>query len=538
MVPMLKPFRYFSWMAAFMCATLPSFSLPVFAQDNLVVTFDVARFDVSGNNFLPATEVEKVLQPYIGKARSFSDVQAAQEHLQTLFRQRGFALVSVNLPEQELNQGVVKLMVIQPKMGKVNIKGSQHFSVQNIRNSFPALHEGETPNIDKVSASLKLINENPAKKASFALQAGEQSGEVDAHITVNDQKLWTLGVSLDNSGSEETGKTHLGINAQHANLFDRDHVLGLFYLTTVEKPSSIGVYGLNYHIPLYNLGDSIDIYGSYSDINSGSVSTGLLDLQIAGKGTMLGAHYNQHLPRIKQYESKLVYGVDYKAYENSMLLENYELGHDVTVHPLSLSYQGNWTLNNGRAGIELTAIHNIPGDSAEEIELARSGAKDAYSILRYSADYTRSLQADWLLRVKFSGQSSSDALIPGEQFGVGGNNSVRGFMEREVSNDSGFLTNLEVYSPSLCSSFKSMNGHCRVLAFYDNGHVSRNNALAGELNRESISSAGLGLRVDIAQSLNLQLDYGVVIESGGSQDEGGSRQKGDGRLHVSLNWAY
>jgi hemolysin activation/secretion protein len=309
-------------------------------------------------------------------------------------------------------------------------------------------------------------------------------------------------------------------------------VLGLFYLTTVEKPSSISVYGLNYHIPLYSLGDSVDIYGNYSDVDSGSVSTGLLDLQIAGKGTTLGAHYNQQLTRINQYESKLVYGVDYKAYENSLLLTGYQLGHDVTVHPLSLSYQGDWTLDNGRAGIELTAVHNITAGSAADIELARSGGKDAYSILRYSADYTRSLKADWLFRVKFSGQSSPDALIPGEQFGVGGSNSVRGFMEREVANDSGYLTNLEIYSPSLCSSFKSMNGHCRVLAFYDNGHVSRNKALPGELNSESISSTGLGVRIDIAQSLNLQLDYGVVLESGGSQSEG------DKRLHVAMNWAY
>lgn len=531
MVPMLKPLRYFccyvSGIAALMCAAVPAV-----AQESSVITFDIARFDVSGNSFVPVAEVEKVLQPYTGKARSFNDVQEAQEHLEALFRQRGFALISVNLPEQELNQGVVKLVVIQPKIGKVNIKGNQHFSAQNIRASFPALHEGQSPNIDEVSASLRLVNENPAKKASFSLQAGEHIDEVDAHINVSDQKLWKLGVNMDNSGTEETGETHLGINAQYANLFDRDHVLGLFYLTTVERPSSISVYGLNYHIPLYSLGDSVDLYGSYSDIDSGSVSTGLLDLQIAGKGTVLGVHYNQQLKRIKQYESKLVYGFDYKAYDNTMLLIGYDLGNDVTVHPLSLSYQGAWTLDNGRAGIELTAIHNIPSGSAEDIELARSGGKDDYSILRYSADYTRSLKADWLLRVKFSGQSSPDALIPGEQFGVGGGNSVRGFMEREVANDSGFLTNLEIYSPSLCSSFKSMNGHCRVLAFYDNGHVSRNKALPDELNRESISSAGLGLRVDIAQSLNLQMDYGVVVEAGGSQREG------DKRLHVAMNWAY
>ena len=530
MVLMQKPLGHFSCCFLLLLAVLMCAAIPASAQENTLVTFNITRFEVSGNSFLPAADVGKVLEPYTGKSRSFSDVQAAKESLETLFRQRGFALVSVNLPEQELNHGVVKLVLIQPKIGKVLIDGNKSFTSDNIRRSFPALKEGESPNVDAISASLKLVNENPAKKASFALQAGEHADEVDARIKVNDQKLWKVGVNLDNSGSAETGKTHLGLNAQYANLFDRDHVLGLFYLTTVEKPSSINVYGLNYHIPLYGLGDSLDIYGSYSDINSGTVSTGLGDLDIAGEGIMLGAHYNQQLGRIGQYESKLVYGADYKAYKNSMLfLGGYDLGNDVTVHPFSLSYVGNWTLDKGTAGVSLAAIHNLGGNT-EEISLVRDGAKDDYSILRYSLDYSRSLKADWLFRLQFSGQYSANALIPGEQFGVGGSNSVRGFMAREVANDSGQLTNLEIYSPNTCSAFQT--SQCRILAFYDMGHVSRNNALAGELNRESISSAGLGLRVNIAQSLSMQMDYGVVVESGGSQ------QEGDSRLHVAMNWAY
>ncbi len=524
MVPMLKPFRCFSLMAALICA-----AVPVVAQENAVVTFDIVRFEVIGNRFLPDEDLANILQTYTGKARSFNDVQAAQEHLEALFRKHGFALVSVIIPEQELDQGVVKFSVVQPKIGKVIINGNKNFSADNIRSSFPALTEGETPNVDDISASLKLSNENPAKKASFALQAGEHADEVDARINVNDQKLWKVGVTLDNSGTEETGKTHLGVNAQYANLFNSDHVLGLFYLTTVEKPSSISVYGLNYHIPLYRLGDSIDVYGSYSDVDSGTVATGVGDLQISGKGTMLGAHYNQQLTRIGQYESKLVYGLDYKAYGNSMLFSGYDLGHDVTVHPLSLSYLGNWTLDKGTAGVSLTAIHNT-GGSADEIALTRTGAKDDYSILRYGFDYSHGLKADWLFRLQFSGQYSADALIPGEQFGVGGSNSVRGFMEREVANDSGQLTNVEIYSPNTCSGFHA--SQCRILAFYDIGHVSRNDALPGELDRESISSAGLGLRLNIAQSFSLQADYGVVVQ------DGGSRQEGDHRLHVALNWAY
>jgi hemolysin activation/secretion protein len=291
------------------------------------------------------------------------------------------------------------------------------------------------------------------------------------------------------------------------------------------------VYGVGYHVPLYASGDSLDFFGSYSDVDSGTVAAGIFDLAVSGKGAVFGARYNQNLDVSGNYEPKLVYGIDYKAFKNNVLLLGENLGNDVTVHPLSVTYLGNWALATGQANISLSLLHNIPGGSRggqDDFSRARAGASAGYSLLRFAGNITRAWPGDWQARAIVNGQYSADALIPGEQFGAGGATSVRGFDERVVSDDSGATGNLELYTPGLC---RNLRWQCRALAFYDAAYLRRSHALPGELENMTIASAGLGLRIAFRNNMNLQTDYGHVTHAGPT---GGGRN----RLHFRLSLSY
>lgn len=501
------------------------------AGDDGITRFDITRFQVDGNTLLPAETIAAIVKPFTGKARDFGDVERALEALEAAYHERGFNVVQVALPEQELNQGVVRLQVVETRIGKVRIEGNHFFDNANIRASLPGLREGETPNIGRVSSSLKLANENPAKKTTLQLQAADKDDEIDALLKVVDEKPWRIDASLDNTGNKSTGDHRLTVQYQNANLMDRDQVLSLQYTTTVEKPNQMSVYGIGYHAPLYALGDSLDLFASYSDVDSGTVSVGLLDLLVSGKGTVAGIRYNHNLLRVGDYESKLIYGFDYKAYQDSVLQQGVQLGNDVTVHPLSLGYAGTWTMPQGVADFNISALHNIPGGDrggSADFNAVRTGASASYNMLRMAANYSRALPDDWQMRLAFSGQYTHDMLVPGEQFGAGGASSVRGFDEREIANDSGRTTNAELYTPNLCSGATQ----CRALTFYDTGHVGRNHPLPGELAQASIGSVGFGWRMSVDRYLALQLDYGRVVDSGITQVQG------DYRIHFKLALSY
>lgn len=83
----------------------------------------------------------------------------------------------------------------------------------------------------------------------------------------------------------------------------------------------------------------------------------------------------------------------------------------------------------------------------------------------------------------FEGQVAGEALIPGEQFGLGGVHSVRGFAERELSGDDGFRASVELWPPAVPGT------SLRFLLFADAGRV-----ILEEQSSDAIASIGAGMR--------------------------------------------
>lgn len=516
------------------------FAFTAFAAEesrDAVPRFDIKSYRVEGNTLLGADRLEAILAPFTGAGRDFGTVQEALEALEDAYRSRGFSMVSVMLPEQELESGVVRLKINENRLGKINIEGNRYFNQANILRSLPSLHQGETPNLNAVSQSLKLANDNPAKKITLQLQNSDKENEVDANITVKDERPWKIGVSGDNTGDKQTGRTRLGFLLQHANIIDRDQLLTLQYITSPEKLDKVNIYSVGYRVPLYALGASIDLIGAYSNVDSGAISAATYNMNVSGRGSILGLRYNQNLTRIGSYEHKLILGLDYRAYENSIDLQGIQLGNNVTVHPLSLTYAGTWTMDNKlSAGFYLTDSQNLPGywdgrDTNADIENARTGAPRIYNIFRYGANLTYALGADWQARAQFNGQYTRDPLVPAEQYGIGGATTVRGFAEREVTNDQGYSGNVEIYTPDLSRFFGFTAFQSRVLLFYDRGYVSRKDPVPGDIASTEIAGMGPGLRLTDGKRFSFSADCGFVVDP---PDENTSRWSNVWHLSASL----
>jgi hemolysin activation/secretion protein len=349
---------------------------------------------------------------------------------------------------------------------------------------------------------------------------------------VADERPWKVALDVDNTGTEATGPTHAGVLLQHANLWGRDDVGTLQYTTTAERPDRVAVWAAGYHMPLYSLGDSVDLFASYSNVDSGAVNAGLFDLAVSGKGAVYGARYNHILPKRGDYQSRLVYGLDFKAYRNDVIFGGQNFGNDVTVHPLSLGYVGSDAMRDGQADFALAVLQNLAGGTrggTADFAAVRANAKAAYTMLRFSASVVSRIAHDWQTRVLVNGQVTADALVPGEQFGAGGATTVRGFGERDLATDSGIVSNIELYTPNLCTR---TFWQCRLLGFYDSAWGQRNHILPGELRRTAISSVGLGLRFAPGASASVQLDYGHGLHAG--QVQATSKNK----LHVRVGLAY
>jgi len=504
------------------------------AQPPAPARFDIQRYVVEGNTLLSQSEVDKILAPFAGKNRDFGDIQRALEALQDAYAGRGYNAVRVSVPEQDIRAGQVRLRVVEARLRRIKVEGNRFFNEKNVRGGLPSLKEGASPNTGAISKDAQLVNENPSKQISVALQAADDPGEVDATVRVTDEKPSRISAYVDNTGTPSTGNYRIGAGYQNANLFNGDDVLNIQAITSPDHVSDVKIFGVGYRIPIYSWAGVVDVLAGYSSVNSGTVQ-GLFN--VSGSGDVFGLRYTQLLGRFETYEHRASLGIDYRAYKNDVVPVDGLSGSvtpDITVRPVSLAYIGRFSRVGQDLSFSVSYSRNIPGGTnGSEADFAAVGQRDEatpkYSIVRESVAFSQLLPSDFILRALANAQQTKDILVAGEQFGMGGADSVRGYYEREVANDIGWRLSLEAYGPDFGTWF-GKTWRARALVFADAARGHDNEPQQNPDNK--LGSFGLGVRANEGKSLAFRLDVARVTQ------DAGTRQSGDWRAHIAAAYSF
>ncbi len=505
--------------------------------------FAIQRFIVEGNSLLAQGELDRILAPFSGKDRDFGDIQRALEALQDVYTGRGYNAVRVSVPEQDIRSGQVRLRVVEARIRRVRVQGNRFFDERNVRAGLPSLKEGTSPNTRAIGQDAQLVNENPAKQVSVALQAADDPGQLDATVRVTDEKPSRVSVFADNTGTPKTGNWRTGLGYQNANLFNGDDVINAQLVGSPGHAADVKIFGAGYRVPVYKLSGVVDVLAGYSSVNSGVVQD---VFNVSGKGTVAGLRYTQMLGRIDSYEHRIAFGLDYRAYKNSVVFEDSGQSEvpDITVRPASLTYSGRVSQVGRDLSFNLSYSRNIPGGPNGDQEAftglldsngnpvkppARPGASAKYSIWRAGIVYSQLLPSDFVVRVAANAQQTRDLLVPGEQFGMGGADSVRGYYERETASDVGRRFSLEGYGPDF-GSWIGSPWRARALVFYDAARGHDNIPERGPENK--LGSFGLGVRANQGKSFAFRLDVARVTK------DAGTRLDGEYRAHAAVAYSF
>lgn len=493
------------------------------------ISITVERVTVTGNTLLAPEVLAGALARYKGEL-TLEDLRQAAQAVQALYRDAGYGGVIAYVPPQTADVGQATIAVLEGHVDRLEVIGNKNFSSQNILRSVPALKQGATPQVRRLDTQVQMANENAAKQLALTLEAGEKTGEVNANLMVTEQppSSWT-GV-VDNSGNDATGLLRGYLRYQKADLWDLDHVLSIQAGTSLEKPSAAPSIGANYRIPLYAQSTTIDLFAAYSDANNGGTATAAGILQFNGRGGALGVLATKHFDRIGEFSQQLALGVDTRLFLNDCSIQGLpngacgNAGESVTINPLTITYS---TRRAGELpiGFSLGVSTNLgalgPHRDSADFQAVRDGAPKSYSLARASGFAALALPQQWQLQGRLSSQFTHDALIPGEQFGIAGANSVRGYLEREVVGDEGVAGSVELYAPMFTEPMGVPQSTLQLLAFFDAGTVwnRRDAPCRGVHSTCRLSSVGLGLRARW-QTLQLRLDVANALKDGNSTESG------------------
>lgn len=493
------------------------------------IGFTVTGFQVSGDNPLSAKAADAVLKSYTGKHSGLEGLQAASDALQSELGSRGYSFHRVVLPPQTLRDGVVKLQVVQFSLGEIKVENNRYFNDRNVLAALPGLLKGRAPNVKNLARELRLANAHPSKQLRIAFNESDKARVIDATVQVEDQQPGSFFTVLQNTGTEETGDLRLSLGYQYSNLFNRDHAVSLVYTTAPDDTDAVKQVGLSYSIPFYSVAGNLSFVYSDSNVESGIVQE---FFQVSGAGTVVGLRYQHAFRDRGAYQHEAAVGYEDKLFESDLAFNGQPADadgiSDVRTNPVTLTYRGRVVNVQSVLGFELTGVANQPGGSDSDeaaYSSARAGADPEWSALRYAFEYSYRFGSNWSVSLRYKGQEAGEPLVAGEQFGLGGAQSVRGFEERELLGDNGWQTNLELIAPPLG------NTGITLLAFYDQGHLENEDSTMQSVEADP-ASAGLGLRWSWRDQLGVRADAASVLEGAGNTEDG------DTALHFSLFYRF
>jgi hemolysin activation/secretion protein len=499
--------------------------------------FEIKRFEVVGADKVSADRLGAALLPFTGAGRRFSDVESAVQAVRDLYAQASISAVQVLIPEQTLEGGVVKLQVQELQVARIEFDGVQTRSRDNLLRAVPGLSQGITPVDTELSAQLRLANENPSRQMQVTFRT-EDDGSLTGVLRVADRSPWTTQVSLDNTGSDSTGKYRAALAVQHANLLDRDIVGAVQLQTSPGHESDVRIGFANLRAPLYPLGLMLEATAVHSSVDSGTVKTSAGNYLLSSRGNSFSLRLSRLLPRWGALDHRLSFGQDWRTVDSQVTSSSGgpSLVPDIQLRPVTLSYSLNWREDAHSAFAQLSLSRNLPagGRSAESVFQEpglRAGANPRYTVQRAAAGFATALGA-WTLSTQWNAQWSDDALVSAELFSIGGDGSIRGFNGRLASADQGQRLGLELQSPVKTWALGTAGPLAGAWVFFaEAGEVRRNLPQAGERVHTALAGAGLGVRLTWRERLALRADLGVVTRGAGLAP------RGDRFVHFSLSYA-
>ena len=196
---------------------LPSSSLP--ADEN--VRFPIAKVvleNESGRFYF----LRPIARDYEGRELSLKEINEAVGKMNHELMQRGFSTSRVVIPEQNLSEGMLRLVL---QIGRIHaVRFAEDSDILYTYNLFP-FREGDVLNVRDIEQGLEQAKRLPSQDITVKLLPAQEPQMTDVLLTVTRGKNVYGTISVDDSGLEDTGKLQWYTSVGVDQIFQRNDIL-------------------------------------------------------------------------------------------------------------------------------------------------------------------------------------------------------------------------------------------------------------------------------------------------------------------------
>ena len=460
--------------------------------------------------------VENLSRDVLGVPVDDKSLALLQQDIQAHYQKNHHPLVFVSIPEQEITSGILQVRVAESAVGKIGVEGNRHTSSQLLKN-YLGVNPGDSIDTRKLEKNLDFINRNPFRRVNLIYAPGQDQNTTDLSLMVEDRRFLRSYVGADNSGVETTdrGRFIAGVNSSKFLKFD--HFLTYQYTSSWDF-HHFQAHTLQY-IALLSWKHLLNAYGGVSWVNAKLPAPSTRN---NGASYQASGRYIIPITPWGALRHEWGFGFDFKRTNNNILFSELypKFGQNVNLSQFIGHYAGNWHASRHLLDYNFE-LFGSPGailgdESNAAYDKLRPFAKNYWIYAKGFVKYLYKFPAPLNMMCFIRGQVSSQNLLPSEQIGLGGFDSVRGYDERQLNYDSGLIVNFELSSAAFSAvsnltRFKGWRDNLQFLMFLDYGLGANHNLLPGEKIFDYLLGAGPAVRYLIDPWLTARLDLGFKL---------------------------
>lgn len=486
----------------------------------------VKAIRVLGNTVFAPERIAEVAAPFVAREVSSAELQELRYRLSRLYVDAGYLTSGVILPDQRVSDGVITFQVIEGRLAEVRVHTDGRLEPDYVRER--ALLGAATPlHIEDLRGELQRLHLDPLiRRLDSRLAPGAVLGESVLSIEVEEDRPYQVIVGVDNHRSPSVGSVQPRIEAWHGNISGAGDRLDARFRTT----AGLEDYSLAYQYPVGARGAAVGLELRKTD--SLVVERPFDELDIVSSSQEAALFYRRPLLRELDRDLHLRLALEKRRSVTTLLGERFSFSPGVVDGQSAVSVVRVVADYLGRATNRVLALRGTFSVGLDAFGASTAGGEPDgrfFSWLmqgQFARRFPRTgaqviARADW--------QQAFEPLLPLEQFGVGGRNSVRGYRENQLVRDSGISASLEYRHPVFADEFGV--SHTQLAVFADWGAAW--NRATDTPSPRNLASIGLGLRWEPEERLQAELYAALPLR----RVDNNGHDPQDSGLHFSLRYA-
>lgn len=508
--------------------TAPRPEIPI----NIPGRVGVRKFLFFGNSpeIFTEAELQQEVADFTGRPITFVELLQAADRITQLYIREGYITSGAYIPAPGLNgefpieNGNFPIQIVEGRLEAENIQVTvENGRLENYVRSRLIARSAGVLNFNRLQSALILLQQDPLiENLSAQLTAGTQPGSSELIVRVTGAPTFTTVVSLDNNRNPSIGSFQRRLGISEANLLGAGDNLTVAYGNT-DGSNEINT---SYTIPVNPRDGTLNL--SFRYVDNDILEAPFDELDIESRSRYYDVTYRQPIilrgsPEVIQ---ELAVGLNFSRRENDSTLS----GKAFPVSPgadergktrvSAIRFFQEWT-ESRRRQVLVARSQFSAGVGALDATVSNNEADSRFFAWRGQALWLRllgeatgegAIAPTLLVRLDLQ---LADELLPLEQFGLGGQATVRGYRQDVLLTDNGVLASVEARLPVL--RVAEIDGNLQIIPFIDFGAGWNTNRENPDPN--ALVGAGVGLRWEMWDSFSARLDYGIPLVDVDSRDK-------------------